>query len=335
MNKISRILMGVVLFSILAGSTEGQLIVYDVDGSTWTHGHGINDAGQTVGYHLLAATGDERFSFIREPEGSFSLSGDSLPCPPICGPDQAHSITNAGDVVGNFGDDLNHGYIRTAGGTLITFDVPASANTFADGINAALQVSGYFDDAVCLAPPAPCSHGFIRDFSGAFVIFDVPGSTGTFPGKINDLGQVAGSYNDLAGDSHGFIRNANGTFVTFDVPGSVATEAQAINNAGFVTGAYLTFEASTGFRRHGFVRSPSGVYQTIDVPGARATIPSGINNNGDVTGSFEVVTGSGRESHGFILTGAAAGTSIPTLSVWAMILLMLSLIPLAMWMLKR
>jgi uncharacterized membrane protein len=316
----------------LAVPARSDLVIYDIDGSSHTHGHGINDAGRAVGFHLVPATGTQPHGFIRELNGALTASGPGfLPCPPVCGPTKAHSITNGGDVVGNYGDDLNHAFIRTASGSVITFDVPGSANTFADGINASLQVSGYFDDAICPPVPASCSHGFIRDSGGTFTTFDVPGSGGTFPGKINDAGQVAGSYSDLLGDEHGFIRNANGTFLTFDFPGAIGTEAEAINNAGAVTGAYLTNDPSVGFKRLGFVRSPAGIFTTIDVPGSRNTIPSGINNNGDVTGTIDVVTGGGRLSHGFILTAGGAGATIPTLSGWGTILLMLALLALAVF----
>ncbi len=320
--------------SLAASTALADVITIEVDGSSLTHAHGINDLDRIVGFHHRSETGTTHYAFVREASGTFSSAGPdhpSFPCPPLCDNVKAHSINNAGDIAGTYGSGLNHSFIRTAAGEITTFDVEDSANTFADGINESLQVSGYFDDAVCPAEPLPCSHGFIRNPNGELIIFDVPGSTGTFPGKINNAGDVTGSYNDLEGNGRGFIRLANSqTFITFDVPGSVGTEAQAINDAGTVTGAYISFNPDIGYRRHGFVRSALG-FTTVDVPGAHATIPSGINNDGDLVGTYDVLTADGRVTRGFVITADDAVSQIPTLSAWMGIALLLSLIALAVY----
>ena len=185
--------------------------------------------------------------------------------------------------------------MNTKSGDINSFKVPGSIRTFAHSINILRQISGYYDDA-------SGSHGYFRDSQGSFTTFDLPGGVDTFAYGLNDLGQITGSYNDPDDNSFGFITDLKGHQTIFQVPGSVGTEPSGIDNTGDVVGEYLTFDPTIGYRFHGFLRDPLGSFLTVDVPGARNTYPSDINTSGDIAGTFDVLVGTTRVRHGYIIT---------------------------------
>jgi len=108
-----------------------------------------------------------------------------------------------GTIAGRYFDDnsVQHGFVRTPNGVIITFDAPGAGTapfqgTFPaiqDGINAAGAVTGSSWD------PNDVFHGYVRSANGVITMFDVPGAgTGAFqrtlPGGINDSGIIEGSY---------------------------------------------------------------------------------------------------------------------------------------------
>ncbi|MGC9948033.1 MAG: hypothetical protein ABSF64_16835, partial [Bryobacteraceae bacterium] len=86
----------------------------------------------------------------------------------------AISINTAGAVAGYYydADNLPHGFVRAAGGTITTFDAPGAGCTYAVSINTAGAIAGYYCDAGNLS----FSHGFVRAASGAVTTFDAPGA---------------------------------------------------------------------------------------------------------------------------------------------------------------
>ena len=231
--------------------------MYDVPGSTFTFGHGINNMGQVTGYYLAPETGEARQSFIRDSSGNFTLFAFGR------GPTQADGINNGGFVAGSFGvSNVEHGFVRDPGGGFITFDVPGSIRTFPDGINSSLQVSGYFDNS-------SGSHGFIRNPGGGFITFDVPGSVGTFAEAINNADTVAGSVAKNFREQS-FTRSAEGIFTIIDFPNSSRTVVLGINDAGDLSGLFTDSAGIT----HGFILPQSDIPAfTVPIPIVGAGLP--------------------------------------------------------------
>lgn len=185
-----------------------------------------------------------------------------------------------------------------------------SAQQQVNGINAAHQIVGFFDDAPQLMGGPPSggdggTDGFVTFVDGATtfptLILVNPAATAnvTQAFGINDHGVVAGAFQTSAdGRFHGFS-DTNGVYTTIDVPGAVDTFAQGINNDGDVVGYY---EDASGV--HGFIET-GGVFTTLDVPGANigaslGTFAEGINDEGEVVGYFDDSLG---QTHGFIESG--------------------------------
>jgi hypothetical protein len=102
------------------------------------------------------------------------------------------------------------GFVRDADGTFSTFEAPGSVGTFANSINPAGAITGWYLDANNVY------HGFLRSRHGSITTFDAPGAgtglfQGTFPSSINPAGTITGSYPDANGNSHGFLRIPHGS----------------------------------------------------------------------------------------------------------------------------
>ena len=129
------------------------------------------------------------------------------------------SINPEGTVTGTYSDAnyLNHGFVRTADGTITSFDAPGAAQgTVGEQINAAGTIVGYFTDANSV------NHGFIRSLDGTLSVFDIPAAgagsyEGTTPSAINAGGMITGYYVDASFSLHGFVRTAQGGLTTFGV----------------------------------------------------------------------------------------------------------------------
>src|ERR1700743_3750473 len=73
--------------------------------------------------------------------------------------------------------------------TFTQLDVPGSASTEADGINAQRQIIGFFVDN------AGRQHGFLHERS-TFTTLDFPGAATTRTVSINDASVITGSFTD-------------------------------------------------------------------------------------------------------------------------------------------
>jgi uncharacterized membrane protein len=94
-------------------------------------------------------------------------------------------------------------------------DPSATRGTFADGINAAGQIVGAFNEATRF-------DGFVRNSDGTFISLNDPSGTfGTEANGINRSGDIVGSYDDGSG-GHGFLFTGDpagiGRFFTLDDP---------------------------------------------------------------------------------------------------------------------
>jgi probable HAF family extracellular repeat protein len=122
-----------------------------------------------------------------------------------------------------------------SGTSFTTIDVPDSAITNANGINAAGDIVGGFRDT------SGELHGFLFS-GGSFTSIDVPGSPQTGALGINDRDQLVGHF--VTGVvTHGFLY-AGGTFITIDPPDSIQTHAYGINNSGEIAGSFQTLRTT-------------------------------------------------------------------------------------------
>jgi hypothetical protein len=239
-------------------------------------------------------------------------------------------MNDRGAITGTYLDsnDVYHGFVRSPGGRIRTFDAPGADTTAGSfngtlpyAINDAGVITGFYVDANFV------SHGFLRDPDGAFTTFDVPGgSLNTLPVALNLEGSVVGSVLDQNSVWHGFVRGSDGSFTTIDGPGACSstpfctgTSASSINAFGEISGSYSDDNAVL----HGLVRSPNGTLTTFDAPGAGTTSGQGtscvdcsapLNQFGAIAGYYidgsNVVHGFVRSPRGNITTfDAPAGAS--------------------------
>lgn len=203
-------------------------------------------------------------------------------------------INNAGTVVGLYYQNGYHGFIKTAGGSYTSIDVPGNP-TFVYGINGSGRITGGYGNPTVYTS----GHGFIYDNGTYTFPFDVPSSSGTYPAGINGTGQIVGQYSQdgTMGGVRGFSWSG-GIFTSFAAPGAISTEPRGINDAGWIVGSY----GDANSINHGFIRSTSGVYSTFDVPGATNTLISGINNHNWISGFYTHDDGI---PHGFVYDGLA------------------------------
>ena len=177
----------------------------------------INDRGAITG-HYTDAHGVIH-GFLRGPVGEFTAfdaPGTSSAAAFGYGT-FPESINDAGAIAGHYTDahGLIHGFVRSPGGKVTTFDAPGASTVAAFGygilphsINNAGAIAGHYIDAHGL------THGFVRSPGGTLTAFDAPGAGataasgyGTFPESINNAGVITGHYTDTGGLIHGFIRS--------------------------------------------------------------------------------------------------------------------------------
>ena len=175
------------------------------------------------------------------------------------------AINEFGRVVGYYDDGSRHlhGFVRTAFGTMTTFDAPSVGDgygTEARVINAAGQIAGSVSG---LSAGDLVMRGFVRDALGRFTEFDAgPAAIRTTPQAINAEGQIAGVYLDANFITHGFVRSAQGFITTFDAPAEFLWGIREIRPNGDVIGV----GSRSNFGFYGFVRKPSGAFTTFDAP---------------------------------------------------------------------
>jgi hypothetical protein len=123
----------------------------------------INNRGTITGNYI--DSNNVSHGFLRGPGGefiSFDVPGASSAAGSFDGTFPS-SINSGGTVTGNYIDskDLNHGFLRSAGGGFTTFDAPgptvsAGWGIFPESINDAGTITGHCTDAVGQ------NHGFLR-----------------------------------------------------------------------------------------------------------------------------------------------------------------------------
>ena len=263
----------------------GQVVGYSPDGSAFITGpngmgmtylgmprypHGINNAGQVVGYF-------QGHAFITGPNG---VGAADLGLPESSY-SYASGINNAGQVVGNYyAMDADHAFITGPNGVgvreLGTF--PSGDSSYAPAINATGQVAVNVNGG-----SEYIRHAFVTgpDGVGATDLGALPGgdyySNAT---DINDSGQVVGYSPTVDRNSHAFITGPDGVGLIDlgTLPGGDSSEAYGINNAGQVV----------GYSGDAFITGPYGAGMTdlnslVHLPGGAVMDEArAINNTGQV-----------------------------------------------------
>jgi len=190
-----------------------------------------------------------------------------------------------------------HGFLRSAAGTITTFDVPGAPTTQPQAINTSGQIAGLYTDS------SGVLHGFIRT-GNTYTKFNFPAGSVYGSAHLNDSGQVAGYYADVNVNSKGYLRDTNGTFTTLSLSGQVSVGD--INQGGSIVGV---FGGKYHGRKDGYMRRPHGTSVTLEFPGAN-TIDSStkaldINQTGVIMGNYQLTTLSNGDTiwHGFVVTG--------------------------------
>ena len=230
--------------------------------------HGFVRAASTGAISLIDVSGED----TGKNEGTF----------PIC-------INSSGTIAGDYSTTLTtssgtnsftHGFIRSASGTITTFDAEplpttygsTNPGTYVIAMNASGEVAGFYIDG------AGAEHGFLRNASGTLTTFEAPNAgtgseQGTIVTGIDAAGDVIGAYADSSNAIHGFERNASsGTITVIDAPGAgtatyQGTYPDAFDAAGDISGSFTDANNVV----HGFILPANGTIAAYDAPGAVAS----------------------------------------------------------------
>jgi hypothetical protein len=201
---------------------------------------------------------------------------------------QPSGINALGEIAGVYADSSTnvHGFLRKAGGEIVTFDAPnvgypsPFTGTFPTDINNQGDIVGYYTDA------AGATHGFVRSARGKFTIIDDPSSTSSPPltiaQAINDWGLVVGYWNDSNFNNHGFVRRVDGSLTTVEPSGALLSQAYHVNDLGEMGGDWTDAASGTS---HGMLLHPDGKLGTFDAPNAVTTF-GGLGQALNLEGSF-------------------------------------------------
>jgi probable HAF family extracellular repeat protein len=182
------------------GSTGRKLSLFSVTTSRDTAALGLDSAGEAVGYSVSSGTG--------KPISGFTYQNSAFTTLDISGQTDTWvtGISQGGTyVVGYAGASLTlpapvEAFISTSGGTPLTVNAPAAAQTFFNGVNDKGVAVGYYVTAAATAA------GFIYK-SGFFLSFTISGASSAIPSDINDNDVIVGSYTQTANPNvvYGFI----------------------------------------------------------------------------------------------------------------------------------
>jgi len=118
----------------------------------------------------------------------------------------AESINDAGTMTGvSFNrNEVNTGWVRTAGGSIVSFNAPGAGTGVLQGtralsINSKGNIAGFYTDGT------DRNHGFLRLANGTIHRIDPPGSINTLGRSLNEKDAVTGYYVAKSGKIHGFL----------------------------------------------------------------------------------------------------------------------------------
>jgi hypothetical protein len=275
---------------------------------------GANTLAALLASSVLASAASDPVSVIQPvPDGkpvftTFDPSGST-------GTDPL-AIDIGGSISGEFADSSSvlHGFVRSAPGTLTTFDAPGAGTsahfgTFASSMNSTGAICG-----TAIAPGGSVgisAVAYLRTSDGTFTNINPKGAVGAYAYGINAKGLVTGTADTGKGEV-GFLRRSNGKSATFSVSGALATEGLRINSVGTIVGEYfLPSAGASGVVYHGFVRAADGTIAKFDPSGIgtkpfQGTFVLGISSGGTIAGYY---VDANYLAHGFVRAPAGAITT--------------------------
>ncbi|MBL9137340.1 MAG: choice-of-anchor M domain-containing protein [Verrucomicrobiales bacterium] len=179
--------------------------------------------------------------------------------------------------------EIQHGFLRSADGTVTTIDGDVPGFTYLWRINDAGQANGYWfeDDPFFI-------RSFRRDTNGALNVLVYPGSPmGTVARGMNDAGILTGWKWDEAFALQGVVIEGTNFTQVFSVEGWDNTLPGDINNHGDIAGTVnIAFEKTAGF-----FRRSDGATRTFQPPGATSVEVFGINDEQEIVGEYTIAGG--------------------------------------------
>jgi hypothetical protein len=205
--------------------------------------------------------------------------------------------------------NVARGFIRTEDGTIDTFGVAGAAWTRPVSINAAGDITGFYESAT--GAPGNEPQGFLRYADGRIITFYPPPQAGEapegFPASINDFDDIVGTVYNSSSTSYGFTRSREGVYSP-QISFGDDTVATAINSSGSVVGYASSFFPGYATTT-GFVAHPDGYHFTFTVspPSSAgcttaATFPQTINAEGAIAGWYETIFCPTYERGGFVMS---------------------------------
>jgi hypothetical protein len=217
---------------------------------------------------------------------------------------QPMSINDLGEIAGIYfdADNNEHGFVRKAGGEIVTFDAPKVGYPFAFSGTSPTDINNRGDIVGSYTDANGGTHGFVRSARGKFTIIDDPSSTSsppaTFAQAINDWREVVGYWNDSNSNPHGFVRRVDGSLTTIEPPGALLSQCYHINNLGEVGGDWT--DSATG-TSHGMLLHPDGKLVTFDAPNAVTNTFGALGQALNLEGSFAgTYTDANYGAHGYV-----------------------------------
>jgi hypothetical protein len=199
------------------------------------------------------------------------------------------AINNNGDIAGTYEDGsfATHGFVRTAGGLITTFDLPATG-TIVTGINDLGEVGGYLHNQYSdQTSVTNVYQGFVRDAQGRFTFFSGQNGAGTASFGLNNLGESITTASPAPGSGPFFLRMSNDTYIPIPpmpLPAGVSAQTLlnlTLNNSGQAAGtAMRRFFGSNLTSTQGFLLDlSSGAYTLL----ASGTV-NGLNDSAATVG---------------------------------------------------
>ncbi|HYL64930.1 MAG TPA: chitobiase/beta-hexosaminidase C-terminal domain-containing protein [Candidatus Methylomirabilis sp.] len=291
-------------------AADGTITTFDVPGAGTGSTAGtiplrINSGGDVTGFYIDAS--HLSHAFVRFANGTITAPIDApgagtggVPKGFKFGGTIAVAIDTAGDIAGIYADtnSVNHGYIRTANGTITSFDAPGvgTAGTFPGtnptSMNAGGDIAGFYADA------SGTNHAFVRNFSTGAISapLDAPNAgksgmlNGTVPFSINASDDLTGTYVDASVAFHGFTYGATSAAATptfSPAPGSYSS-AQSVAISDATTGAtiYYTTDGSTPTTSSTVYTGPIAVSSTETISAIAAA--SGCSTSAVAIGTYTI-----------------------------------------------